>query len=751
MSNTTPPTLEADADWKKFAADILDDLLESGFERWSHRIIEVAASHETAKPTKPAPAKKLSGTDRSGWDGVYDVDSILDEIENEEFGPVLPPCHEQDSIAPRRYLPQAAAALAAVQLARKFTNATGLSQALCVSGSITHIATSAPELEEITFKTLDALFDSEGPCATRSKPRFFCAGDVMSSGPKSKSEVLGAFDARFRDALIENRTIVLVSPAYQAVPPALAALITQRISLPEIDAAMLSEILKHLFPDAAPVDIDDADPAILNATPEALALCARADNPETALIQLRARSERAVSDGPGFDDFPLSFSVRAPLDQLINDMQDWRAGKIGWSDVQRGILLYGPPGCGKTEIPRLIARSVDIPVLAASMSSWQADGSRASEICSEMRKCFNKARAAAPSVLFIDELDTFGDRARPHDQNSSWTDMVIGGLLECLDGFNELEGVVVIAATNHLHKIDAALRRPGRFDRVVSIDHPSAELMPKAFRWHLRDDLEGVDLADAAMAAVGMTGAEVAATVRDARALARRGKRVLAVDDLQAAIRNRRPRVDAALHWRIAVHECGHAIAGHLVGRAIPKLLTVNGSGGDATMLRRPCAGTKSDYESDLILLLAGRAAEGLVLREPSGGCGGDERSDLAQATTIATAIETSYGLGTGGMVWQSSPEHAAERLRFDRPLRDRVQVHLQRAEAEAIRILQGHQSVLEDMATALAEKGVLTGQPLRDYLDQLPAEPSLSTSSDERHQTPPTKAVADQDSINVS
>ncbi|WP_071795132.1 AAA family ATPase [Natronohydrobacter thiooxidans] len=750
--DTTPSSPCTEADWKSFAADILDKLLAGGHERWSHRIIPGAMPLKPSTPKSPAPRKKMSGPDRSGWHDADDIDSMLDEIATEDFGPLLPPSTKREDTTPRRYLPQAAAAIVAAQLARQFKSATELRHALCVPGAVIHLATSAPELEDITFKALEVLIESEGPCASLSTPRLFCLDDAMASASKSKPEVLGAFDAGFRNSLIESQTIIVLAPKHQPLPPALSALITHRIALPEIDAAMLPEILAQLFPDTAPVTLDEDDLAIMNASPEALTLCARADSPEMALAQLRARSERVVADGPGLIDFPLAPDVRAPLDQLIADMQDWGVGKIGWSDVQRGLLFVGPPGCGKTEIPRLIARSVDIPVLPGSMAAWQADGSRASEICRVMRQFFNKARAMAPCVLFIDELDTFGDRARPHDQNSTWTDMVIGALLECLDGFNELEGVVVIAATNHLYKIDAALRRPGRFDRLVSIEHPSLELLPQAFRWHLRDDLDGVDLTEAAMAAAGMSGAEIAATVREARAIARRRKTPLTLGDLMTAIRNRRPRVDAALHWRIAVHECGHAISGHLVGRAIPKLLTINGVGGDATMLRRSCAGTKADYENDLILLLAGRAAERLVLREPSGGSGGDERSDLAQATTIATAIETSYGLGASGTVWQASPEQAVERLRFDGPLRDRVQAHLQKAEAEATRILKDNRTLLEAMAKTLSAQGVLTGQPLRDYLDQLREAPSVATSSDEPSQPSLIKkTVADQDNMNVS
>ncbi len=736
MSNTTPTPLRSGADWKGFAADIIDHLLESGYGRWSHRVIRDAEPAQPDKRKAPAPQKKLGGTDQTGWDSADDIDSILDEIEDEDFGSLLPPCPEPEDIVPRVRLPQASTAMIAVQLARQFGTAEGLSRALCAPGGITHIGTGVPELDESTIKILDALSRPDGLCAVAASPVIFSAGEIMALGSKPRTRVLGTFDDKFRDALIENRMILVVSDAFQSLPPEVAGLVTQRIALPALDAPMLCEVLAHLFPGSTPVTLDDADLAITNATPEAVTLCARADSPKAAVAQLRSRSASVVPDGPGLSDFPLHPTVREPLDQLIADLRDFRSAKIPWSDVQRGILLVGPPGCGKTEIPRLLARSVDIPLLSASMAAWQSGGTKSSDLCREMRQSFSRARAMAPCILHIDELDAFGDRARPHDHNSAWSDMVIGALLECLDGFAEHEGVVVIAATNHLHKIDAALRRPGRFDRVVTMDHPGQELLPQAFRWHLRDDLRGVDLTEAAMAAAGMSGAEVAATVRDARAIARRRKEPITLDDLMTAIRARRPKVDAGLHWRIAVHECGHAIAGHQVGRAVPKELTISGSGGGAAMQRRPCAGTKAEYEGDLVLLMAGRAAERLVLGGPAGGAGGDESSDLAQATRIATGIEASYGLGTSGTVWQASPEQAVERLRFDKGLRDRVQAHLMKAEAEATRILKANRTLLEAMAKTLAAKGVLTGQRLWDHLDQLPAGPSPTTASDEPPQT---------------
>ncbi|MGY6696055.1 MAG: hypothetical protein ACXIUW_08535 [Roseinatronobacter sp.] len=158
-TDTAPSAADINEGWKSFAADILAKLLAGGHERWSHRIVPGAAQLKPAKAESCAPRKKMGGTDRRDWHGADDIDSLLDEIATEDFDSPLPPSPKREDLAPRRHLPQAAAAIVAVQLARQFQNATHLSRALCARGAIIHLATSAPELEDITCKTLDALFE----------------------------------------------------------------------------------------------------------------------------------------------------------------------------------------------------------------------------------------------------------------------------------------------------------------------------------------------------------------------------------------------------------------------------------------------------------------------------------------------------------------------------------------------------------------------------------------------------------------
>jgi len=313
---------------------------------------------------------------------------------------------------------------------------------------------------------------------------------------------------------------------------------------------------------------------------------------------------------------------------------------------------------------------------------------------------------------------------------------VIAGLLQCLDGFDGREGVVVIAATNHVAHIDAALRRPGRFDKTVRIAQPTPELMPQAFRWHLAKALAGADLTEVAAAANGMTGAEVAATVRDAKASARRDRVPLAPGHLMTAVRDRRPPLDPSLRRLVALHESGHAIVAHATSCAHPHQLTLNAGGGWAAMRRPAIKMQRADFEREIACLLAGRAAETLVLGQPSGGAGGSADSDLARATETAAAMEYSWGLGEHATLWRATPDTAVDRLFLDPQTTARVQAHLDAADATATQILKQNRALLEEMADALDARSILSGPELEGLLCRV-VQFSGSAGSEDTARTP--------------
>lgn len=258
--------------------------------------------------------------------------------------------------------------------------------------------------------------------------------------------------------------------------------------------------------------------------------------------------------------------------------------------------------------------------------------------------------------------------------------------------------------------------------------------MPKAIRWQLGNELPDADLSGAAIAAVGMSGAEVAAMVRAARALARKDRRSLKVEDLSAAINSVRPPLSEELHWRVAVHEAGHAIVGAATGFSQPQKLAILPTGGVSEQRIQTGAGSRDEVEKRLMIDLAGRAAERLMLGDVSMGAGGSAESDIARATAVAAALEISWGLGDS-MVWLATPEAAMGQLRLDPLLRARVANHLQLAEAKATRILQANLSLLKEMAQALVKQKLITGAGL-DALTARVVRPAAGAEGSGAEQT---------------
>jgi ATP-dependent Zn protease len=312
-----------------------------------------------------------------------------------------------------------------------------------------------------------------------------------------------------------------------------------------------------------------------------------------------------------------------------------------------------------------------------------------------------------------------------------------------MDGFEGREGVVIMGATNHIWKIDAAIRRPGRFDTVLHLSHPIHETMPQALRWQLGTDLPDVDLGPIAKAALGLSGADVAALIRSARATARAARRAMEPNDLMEAITALRPPLDPALRWRVAVHEAGHAIVATATSGARPWMLTIESNGGGMHARLSETTNTRAALERRIAIGLAGRAAEVLILGAPSGGSGGDDDSDLAKVTRIAAAMEDSLGLGET-LIYLGPDNSAADRLRFDAPQRKLVEGHLSRGNARATRILEVNRAQLIALARALDAEGILEGDALAQLLSNV--IPEQTGDGGERASGQPSRSGPEQD-----
>jgi SpoVK/Ycf46/Vps4 family AAA+-type ATPase len=212
--------------------------------------------------------------------------------------------------------------------------------------------------------------------------------------------------------------------------------------------------------------------------------------------------------------------ARQFCEDLIADIHAAQAGTIPWSAVDKGVLLVGAPGTGKTTLARAVARACGVKFIVASAAGWQAAGHLDAHLRA-MRSDFSEARRFAPAILFIDEIEAVSSR-EARGGNQRWYTGIITALNEELAGLASREGVVVIAAANYPDRIDPALLRAGRLDTKIFFPHPTADELRGIIRFHLGNDLIDTDLGSLAVAAVGSTGADVEKLVRVARRRARK-------------------------------------------------------------------------------------------------------------------------------------------------------------------------------------------------------------------------------------
>ncbi|GHE04544.1 hypothetical protein U879_06795 [Defluviimonas sp. 20V17] len=327
-----------------------------------------------------------------------------------------------------------------------------------------------------------------------------------------------------------------------------------------------------------------------------------------------------VSPGPSLAALPIPADLKQMLTQVGEDLLAWKAGTLAWPEIARGALLVGPPGVGKTETGRALARSAEIAFVECSLSAGLGQDAHLGESLGRIQAAFDRAKAEAPSILFLDELDAVGDRATSRGSNSGYERRFIAGLNEMLDGFEGREGVFVIGTANHPELIDRALVRAGRFDRVMRIALPDRRALAQILHRHLGDALPGTDLDRLATAAIGASGADVAAAIRAARGLARGRRETFAEAHLTEVIGATHRQDPPDLIRRIAIHEAGHAIVASCLEHPAPVRIAFTADGAETTYAATANPGTRAARDGRLAAKMAGRAAELLMLGEIAEG-----------------------------------------------------------------------------------------------------------------------------------
>jgi len=539
-----------------------------------------------------------------------------------------------------------------------------------------------------------------------------------------------AHDLSFSDA-----AVLIGCNRVADVPEPLRRIADSILTFPTIDRRRFARIFENVF-DATPAPGWDAGGADWThfLVPGDFHLARRlALGPDDALSVLRDRVQARLNqvtpdDGLGMADLNGMGEARQIAEDLIADIQAAQAEKIPWSAVDRGLLLIGAPGTGKTTLARAIAKECGVKFVVASAAKWQSAGNL-DEHLRAMRSDFAEARRYAPAILFIDEIDSIGSREDLSGPNMVYQTDVINALLEEIQGIGPASSVIVIGATNYVEKIDPALRRAGRLDQVVEIPLPNVEGLEQIFGYHLaRYRADGgvqapdVDARALAELAFGLTGADVEFFVRGAARRARREDRPVGQNDLLAEVTRRprrpdsAPRLTPAEMHRVAVHEAGHTVA-RLISSTGGEDLTfasiiprLDGSlGFTAAVPTNTQVLTRRMMIEELETVLAGRAAEEVVFGadDIGGGAGGSSTScDLAVATNLAALIVCQSGLGDDGLLrWTIQPTAEQD---------DKIDDILSAAYRSIRGRLQTCRALLDSVTAALEEKQELSGKELR-------------------------------------
>ncbi len=454
------------------------------------------------------------------------------------------------------------------------------------------------------------------------------------------------------------------------------------------------------------------------------------------------KSRVTFADVAGIDE--AVEEVKEIVDFLKNPKKYQRLG----GKMPKGVLLVGPPGTGKTLLAKAVAGEAGVPFFSISGSEFveMFVGVGAARV----RDLFAQARAKAPCIVFIDEIDAIG-RSRGHgpylggghDERES----TLNQLLTEMDGFDSSAGVVIMAATNRPDVLDPALLRPGRFDRQIVVDKPDLKGREAIFRVHTRNLVlaDDVDLHLLAAQTPGFAGAEIANVCNEAALLAaRKGKDKIEMEDFEEAIervvaglKKRNKLINANERRIVAYHESGHATVGWFLPHADPvhKVSIVpRGVGALGYTLQTPLEDryllTKEELLDRITALLGGRAAEELIFGTVSTGA----QNDLQRATEIARNMVVVYGMSEklghlsfvenqqdgflGGATLRRDFSEETARI-VDEEIRRIVDECYERAR----KILHEKRDRLEKLAKTLLEKEVLERPELKEILGPSAAE----------------------------
>ncbi|MBF4510761.1 MAG: ATP-dependent zinc metalloprotease FtsH [Aeromicrobium sp.] len=457
----------------------------------------------------------------------------------------------------------------------------------------------------------------------------------------------------------------------------------------------------------------------------------------------KSRAKRITRDQPR-----ITFKDVAGADEAIEELGEIKEflanpGKFQalGAKIPKGVLLVGPPGTGKTLLARAVAGEAGVPFFTISGSDFveMFVGVGASRV----RDLFEQAKAASPCIVFIDELDAVG-RMRGaglgggHDER----EQTLNQLLVEMDGFDIKDNVIIMAATNRPDVLDAALLRPGRFDRQILVDRPDLRGRAEILKIHARGKPlgEAIDLEVLARRTPGFTGADLANLVNEAALLAaRHGKKMIEMPELEEAIERviagpeKKSRIISDKEKRIiAYHEAGHALVGHVLPNTDPihKISIISRGRALGYTLALPIEdkflSSRSEMLDEIAMMLGGRVAEAITMGDITTGAS----NDIERSTKLARQMVTQYGMsdklgpmtfGEGqhevflGRDFSATPNYSQEiAFEIDKEVRRLIDDSYE----TAYQILTDRRELLEQMADVLVERETIDKEELEALLE---------------------------------
>jgi len=483
----------------------------------------------------------------------------------------------------------------------------------------------------------------------------------------------------------------------------------------------------------------------------------------------KSRAKLQDNDVPQntFDDVAGADEAIAELEEIKDFLADPAKYALLGAKIPKGVLLYGPPGTGKTLLARAVAGEAKVPFYSISGSDFveMFVGVGAARV----RDLFNQAKANAPAIVFVDEIDAVGRQRGAgmgggHDER----EQTLNQLLVEMDGFEANGQVILIAATNRPDVLDPALLRPGRFDRQIPVERPDLKGREDILKVHAKGKplSKDVELVAYARRTPGFTGADLANVLNEAALLtAREGQKTITNTQIDEAIDRvmagpqRKSRLMSEEERRVtAYHEAGHALVAYALPHTDPvHKITImpRGRALGYTMVlpdEDKYSTTRNQLLDQLAYSLGGRAAEELIFHDPSTGAS----NDIEKATALARAMVTQYGmteaigaikLGTDASEPFMGRDYGHQRdysenvaAIVDREIRKLIET----AHQEAYDILEANRTILDEMVLELLEKETLNKEEIAAIFAKVKSWPKRPAWTGSENRLPSAKPPVD-------